>query len=257
MTACPDYSISLQALVDGELDAAHAVEVEAHLSGCAACARARDDALALRTALRSVGVRAEAPDRLRSRLDAAARAASEPVAMRPRTKQRRDRLFWGFGGAAATMAACAALAIVAVPTVQTAELERQIVASHVRSQLAGHLIDVAASDKHVVKPWFGGKVDFSPPVIDLADKGFPMVGGRLDYVDRRTVAAVVYRRGLHVINLFVWPDGWAHAPEEANPGDGYRMLHWARGGMTYWAVSDVNEADLRAFCRLLQSRAAA
>ena len=256
MTACTDWEISVQALVDGELDAAHAAEVEAHVAGCPACARPRDDALALRTALRSAGIRAQASDRLLTRLDAAVSAASEPVRMRRRPR-RLERVFWGFGGAGAAIAACAVLAVVAVPAMQTADLEHQVVASHVRSQLAGHLIDVATSDQHVVKPWFGGKVDFAPPVIDLTDQGFPMVGGRLDYIGKRTVAAVVYRRGLHVINLFMWPDGPAHGPQEATPGDGYTLLHWTRAGMTYWAVSDVNEADLRTFCRLLQSRTAA
>jgi anti-sigma factor RsiW len=256
MTACPDRQISLQALVDGELDAAHAIAVEAHVTGCTACAQARDDALALRTALRSGGVRVQAPDRLRRRLNAAVSTVSEPVRTRARPR-RLERAFWGFGGAGAAIAACAVLAVVAVPTMQTADLEHEVVASHVRSQLAGHLIDVATSDQHVVKPWFGGKIDFSPPVIDLADQGFPMVGGRLDYIDKRTVAAVVYRHGQHVIDLFIWPDGPARAPQEATPGDGYTLLHWARGGMTYWAVSDVNETDLRTFCRLLQSRTAA
>jgi anti-sigma factor RsiW len=256
MTTCPDWQISLQALVDGELDAAHAAEVEAHVTSCAACAQARDDALALRAALRGEGIRAQAPDRLRARLDAAVSAVSEPVRMRARPR-RLDRAFWGFGGAGAAIAACAVLAVVAVPTMQTADLEHEIVGSHIRSQLAGHLIDVATSDRHVVKPWFGGKLDFSPPVIDLSDQGFPMVGGRLDYIGKRTVAAVVYRRGLHVINLCVWPDGPARGPQEATPGDGYTLLHWTRAGMTFWAVSDVNEADLRTFCRLLQSRTAA
>jgi anti-sigma factor RsiW len=257
MTSCPDGQISLQALIDGELDAAHAAEVEAHVNGCTACAKARDDALALRAALRTAALRAKAPDSLLTRLDAAVSAGSVPVRLRPVRRRSLDRMFWGFGGAGAVLAACAVLAVVAVPAMQTADLEHQIVSSHVRSQQAGHLIDVATSDQHVVKPWFGGKVDFSPPVVDLADQGFPMVGGRLDYIGQRTVAAVVYRRGLHVINLFIWPDGPAHLPEEAQPGDGYTLLHWARGGMTYWAVSDVNEADLRTFCRLLQKRTAA
>lgn len=258
MTACPDWQIKLQGLVDGELDAAHAAEVEAHVAGCEACAQARDDALTLRTALRGDGVSARAPDRLLARLDAAVSAAttSAPV-RRSAAVGRFERAFWGLGGAGAAIAACAVLAVMAVPALQTADLEHQLVASHVRSQLAGHLIDVATSDQHVVKPWFGGKIDFSPPVIDLAPQGFPIVGGRLDYIGGRTVAAVVYRRGRHVINLFVWPDGKALGPDEAKLGDGYTLLHWTKGGMTFWAVSDVAEADLKAFHQLVEDRSPA
>jgi anti-sigma factor RsiW len=258
MTACLDWQDRLQALIDGELDAAHAAEVEAHVAGCAVCAGARDDALALRSRLRGEGVRAQAPDRLLARLDAAVSAATTPVPVRrPTAAGRFERAFWGLGGAGAAIAACAVLAVTAVPVLQTADLEHQLVASHVRSQLAGHLIDVATSDQHVVKPWFGGKIDFSPPVVDLAAQGFPIVGGRLDYIDGRTVAAIIYRRGRHVINLFVWPDSKPLGPDEAKLADGYTLLHWTRAGMTFWAVSDVNETDLQAFRRLLESRTAA
>lgn len=253
MTGCPDWQDRLQGLVDGELDAAHAAEVEAHLATCAACSEAYAQALKLRTALRGEGVRAATPDRLAARLDAAVRAAAAP-APKPASRWRRlDRALWGAGGAGLALAACAVLAIAIVPAMRTDELEQELVAGHVRSQQAGHLIDVVTSDQHVVKPWFGGKLDFSPPVVDLADQGFPIVGGRLDYIGKRTVAAIVYRRGRHVINLFVWP-GSAPEPAEAKPGDGYTLLHWTRAGMTFWAVSDVNEKDLQTFRALLQAR---
>ncbi|HXQ11235.1 MAG TPA: zf-HC2 domain-containing protein [Caulobacteraceae bacterium] len=258
MTACPDWQHRLQGLIDDELDAAHAAEVEAHVTTCAGCAQARDDALALRRRLGGEGVRARAPDRLLARLDAAIGAATTTVPVRRSTAVGRfERAFWAFGGAGAAIAACAVLAVMAVPALQTADLEHQLVASHVRSQLAGHLIDVATSDQHVVKPWFGGKIDFSPPVVDLADQGFPIVGGRLDYIGGRTVAAVVYRRGRHVINLFAWPDRKALGPDEAKLGDGYTLLHWTKGGMTFWAVSDVAETDLKTFRQLAEDRSPA
>jgi anti-sigma factor RsiW len=253
MNACVDWTDRLQGLIDGELDATHAAEVEAHVATCAACTEAHDNALGLRRTLRAEHARAVAPDRLLARLDAAVIAATEPVRTRAVVRPR-ERVFWAFSGAGAALAACATLVLIAVPAVQTADLEHELVASHVRSQLAGHLIDVATSDQHVVKPWFGGKTDFSPPVIDLADQGYPIVGGRLDYVDGRTVAAIVYRRGRHVINLFVWPDSRPLGPGEAKPGDGYTLLHWTRAGMTLWAVSDVNEADLKTFRQLIQAR---
>ncbi|MDB5440928.1 MAG: putative transrane anti-sigma factor, partial [Caulobacteraceae bacterium] len=165
----------------------------------------------------------------------------------------RERTAWGLGGGGLALAACIAGAVLILPGLQVRGLERELVASHVRSQLAGHLIDVATSNEHVVKPWFGGKLDYSPPVIDLAQKDFPIVGGRLDYLAGREVAAIVYARGAHVINLFVWPDAKAPGPAEAKLGDGYTLLHWAAGGMTYWAVSDVNPADLRDFTALLKA----
>jgi anti-sigma factor RsiW len=263
MSGCPDWQERLQGLIDGELDAAHATEVEAHLAGCAACSEAYADAMNLRMALRGAGVGVVAPDTLTSRLEAMVRAAEAPAApaaaptavVRPFSGgRRRERAFWGFGGAGLALAACAVLAVAVVPEMQTAQLEQDLVAGHVRSQLVGHLTDVVTSDQHVVKPWFGGKLDFSPPVIDLTDQGFPIVGGRLDYIDKRTVAAIVYRRGRHVINLFIWPGHGDLGPAEAKPGDGYTLLHWTRGGMTFWAVSDVAEKDLQAFRQLLQAR---
>jgi anti-sigma factor RsiW len=254
MNDCPDWQDRVQGLIDHELDATHAAEVEAHVAGCAACTEAYARALDLRTALRGEGVRVRAPDRLAVRLDAAVRAATAP-ASKPRAGPRRyDWALWGSSGGGLVLAACAVLAIVVTPMLRTAELEQELVAGHVRSQLAGHLIDVVTSDQHVVKPWFGGKIDFSPPVVDLADQGFPIVGGRLDYIGKRTVAAIVYRRGRHVINLFVWPGRPDLGPAEAKPGDGYTLLHWTRGGMTFWAVSDVNDKDLHAFEGLLQDR---
>lgn len=256
MTGCVDWRERLQGLIDGELDAAHAAEVEAHLADCAACSEDYAQALSLRAALRGPGVRAAAPDRLAARLDAAIAAAAAPTAppVRPESRWRRlDRALWGAGGAGLALAACAVLAIAIVPAMRTQQLEQELVAGHVRSQQAGHLIDVVTSDQHVVKPWFGGKIDFSPPVVDLADQGFPIVGGRLDYIGKRTVAAIVYRRGRHVINLFVWP-GSGDGPAQAKPGDGYTLLHWTRGGMTFWAVSDVNDHDLQTFRGLLQAR---
>ena len=123
------------------------------------------------------------------------------------------------------------------------------------STLASHLVDVETSDRHVVKPWFNGRIDFAPPVIELADAGYPLAGGRLDYVDRKVVAALVYRRRLHVINLFVWPQGRAglHASPFAGR-DGYSLVHWRAGGLDYWAVSDVEKAELEAFHRAFAAR---
>ena len=136
---------------------------------------------------------------------------------------------------------------------------------HILPRMANHLADVAATDKHTVKPWFDGKLDFAPPVIDLAASGFPLAGGRLDYMDGRPVAALVYQRRLHYINLFVWPStATRNAPPSSETAsqspaqaraltrEGYNMVHWSQGGMTFWAVSDVAPDDLQAFVALLQ-----
>jgi anti-sigma factor RsiW len=133
-------------------------------------------------------------------------------------------------------------------------LTRELVASHVRSQmLASHRLDVASSDSHTVKPWFQGKLDFAPPAKDLTDRGYPLVGGRLDYLGERPVAAIVYRRRDHVINLFVWPSTPADtaSPEQA-ARQGFHLVHWTSAGLTFWAVSDLNEPELRQFARLIQ-----
>ena len=130
---------------------------------------------------------------------------------------------------------------------------QEVVSSHVRAMMGEHLFDVRSTDQHTVKPWFLGKLDFSPPVTDLAQAGFPLTGGRLDYVAGRPVAALVYTRGQHTINVFVWPEASdAVRSPDARAIRGFHVRHWTHGGMSYWAVSDVNDADLDQFVHALQ-----
>ncbi len=249
--------LRLQALVDGELDAIHAAEVEAWIAACADCAAGYDRLTALHQVLSDEALRVTAPERLHRRLalSLAAAAGPSPASPPPAALVRRPRPWaWMGGGAGLAVAACFSLFMVAGVMRQESALTRDLVASHVRSLQVAHLTDVQTSDQHVVKPWFNGKLDFSPPVIELKDQGFPLVGGRLDYVDGHTVAAIVYRRGRHIINLFVWPDGDLSAPPRVQAGGGYGLRHWRAGGMSFWAVSDVNPDDLTLFAADLKSR---
>jgi anti-sigma factor RsiW len=249
--ACSDKRLLLHGLVDGELDAANMLELEAHLSGCPGCAGELARLRALRRTLAAPGLRYAAPDRLRASVAAALETASgggRPV--RSRSPLWRIAPFAVAGGMAA-LAASLALVLFVPPA--PVPLQRELVADHVRSLLARHLTDVTTSDQHTVKPWFAGRVDYSPPVVDLKDQGFPLVGGRLDYVDGKVTAALVYRRRLHVINLFVRPaqgrDGtWA------GERDGYNLLRWRQGGLEFWAVSDLNRTELEQFSRLYAAR---
>src|SRR5207253_10074031 len=159
---------------------------------------------------------------------------------------------WNWLGLAAAIVFAAILVFNVVPRLQRPGadqfLARQLIASHVRSLIANHLTDVASSDQHTVKPWLDAKLDFAPAVVDLSEKGFPLVGGRLDYLDNRPVAALIYQRRKHFINLFVWPaEAGAAGTIKAMSRQGYQLLHWADSGFNYWAVSDVNAIDLQTF----------
>ena len=216
----------------------------------------------LGTLIRRHAARHMPPEGLAARIGQAVRA-EEAVAASPTPAPapvRRNRGLWQglawFGTGAAT-AWGLALVLLATPVPPSDALAEGVTANHVRSLMASHLADVASSDHHAVKPWFAGKLDFSPPVVDLAAEGFPLAGGRLDYLDGRTVAALVYRSGPHVINLFVWPaaDAKAQAPV-LSAWQGYQLVHWTQGGMQAWAVSDLNAAELQNFAALLRERTA-
>ena len=257
---CPERELLLNGLADGELDAANALALEDHLHGCEGCAAAYGEILAQKELLKRDGLRFRAPASLRGRVMAAIAAEDDgkeaplkPAAASASVIQIAGRQF-GFGqaGAAFSAMALAASLILFVSTWnQTPGIDQQLAAAHVRSLLATHLTDVASSDQHTVKPWFLGKLDFAPPVIDLAQKDFPLIGGRLDYVGGRVVAALVYKRHGHVINLFVWPAGKMAAAAETL--DGYHIVSWAQGGFTYAAVSDLNLLELREFQHALET----
>jgi anti-sigma factor RsiW len=248
MTAgCEDKIALLTGLVDGELDAANSALMEAHLVHCDSCREEFERQQAIHSMLGSADLRYSAPPALERRIRSLPELNSSAPLMR--------RLpGWLAPGVAGALAASLAM-LLFTPLSSEPALDRQLVSSHVRSLQPGHLTDVETTNQHIVKPWFNGRVDFAPPVPELADAGFPLAGGRLDSIDGKTVAAIVYHRRLHTINLFVWR---STAPlGRASVEDGFALLEWSEGGLQFAAVSDISPQELRQFQQLYRSRAEA
>ena len=242
---CKQARGQIAAYLDDELEATAAAGVALHLASCAACGARAEQMQAMHHVLRRHGIRYAAPPALRRSLRQALRAE---VAMRPRW--RMPSLAWATAGLAG--ATCAALlAVLALQPSQDDRLDQDLVASHFRALMSERLADVASADQHTVKPWFSGKLDYSPPVTDLAAQGYALVGGRLDYVNERQVAALAYRHRKHDIDLYVWPDAAGSIlPREATRR-GFHLRHWSAAGMHYAAISDMNVQELDEFARLL------
>src|SRR5262245_28131247 len=221
----------LHAYVDGELDLANTRETERHLQSCADCRRTEKAIREMRSVLTSDATAYRAPAHLRRKVRAALRREAKST--------RQTRLPWlMFATGAAFAAVILGFALFQMTrAARTDAIVDQVVANHVRSLLASHLVDVVSSDQHTVKPWFDGKIDFAPEVRDLSANGFPLVGGRLDYLDGKTVAALVYQRNKHPINLFVTPSPTSRGTSPTVvTRRGYNVFSWTTGGMTYWAV---------------------
>jgi anti-sigma factor RsiW len=248
---CDDAEILLHALLDGELDASNTREVEAHVATCQRCTAALADYRGMHEAVASADLRYTAPPALRQRIEAAI----------PQSKimPNRRSLLRGFAmGSAVSAIAATGLVAIVLRDDDRQRIEAELVSAHLRSLQAGHLTDVISTDQHTVKPWFNGKLDVSPPVIDLTAQGFTLVGGRLDYVDARAIGAVVYRRRQHVINLFVaQTSNTERRAARTDTLQGFNIRRWSDRGLNYWAISDLGADELAEFSEKFEAAASA
>ena len=253
--ACEDARELLGGYLDDELDMATSLELRRHLRECPECSAQQQRQEALRNALRTSDLSFSAPAGLERKIRTAVRHAGNGQAISSRTPAGRKFLIWIPVAASLLLAALLFWRFGTNRPGSNDLVAEVVLTGHVRSLMADHLTDVASTDNHTVKPWFNGKLDFSPPVRDLASQGFPLVGGRLDYVNR-PVAALVYRRRQHVINVFVWPASRdaQSIPESSLSRQGYNLLHWSGSGMEFWAASDLNMSELKQFVQLLQQQ---
>src|SRR5579871_688777 len=256
---CEDSRIYLPAYLDDELGVGESLHIQKHLAHCANCRRAQQEHLALRSALRDSGLYAHPSPNFAKRIETAVRHAAKE-------EGRASRMPWfeSFRWIPAVASLAVILAIggfFAIHTLRSSQqqlIANAVLSGHIRSLQAGHLVDVPSSDRHTVKPWFQGKLDFSPPVPDLSEQGWILIGGRLDYVDNRPVAALVYQRRMHNINVFLWPNSSSQNHATASDtitqqdAQGYQMLHWEGADMTYWVVSDLNYPELLEFAQALR-----
>lgn len=254
---CGEAAKWLEAYLDGELDALRSVELEEHVSGCGSCPQRLENLRTLRQGFAAPELRFTASHTLRKKVR---RRMRDELGAGPLWGVLNFQMPWrtiSFVTSFAMVAAITWSMMFATTRSGDQMLQDEVIASHVRSMMANHLTDVASSDQHTVKPWFDGKLDYSPKVNDLANEGFPLVGGRLDYLNQRPVAALVYRRHQHLINVFVWPaENGASSAQKESSRDGFNVIRWNNGGMTWYAVSNLNAEALQEFVGLLQDRQA-
>jgi mycothiol system anti-sigma-R factor len=272
---CEEIKNLMDAYLDAELDPVTSQKVEQHLRDCRKCEQAYEVETAMAHTISQAVPYYKAPLELRERIQVSLReaigastsrgaAGVGPLSGRRPEAVRRGVFFdmpWNWLALAAAIAVAAIVASIFLPRLSQPGADQflatQLIANHVRSLMADHLTDVASSDQHTVKPWLDTKLDFAAPVPDLSGDGFPLIGGRLDYLDNHSAAALVYQRRKHFINLFIWPT----TPKDSTgltmvEREGYHLVHWSDGDFTYWAVSDVNINDLQSFKQLFEQQTA-
>jgi anti-sigma factor RsiW len=241
---CNETRGLIDADLDGELDLVRHLELAAHLRTCPDCARYAETARARRSALRESLLRFTAPPQLAGRIRAALQAEGAPA-------PRRSPLFWPVWSVTGLAASLAFVLLIGFAwgnaRARANLLVEEAINDHVRSLQAGHLTDVASTDQHTVKPWFAGRLDFAPPVVDLAAAGFPLAGGRLEHLAGRPAAALVFHRRQHAINLFIWPATAGPVPARSSGQNGYATESWAQGGLNFLAVSEIPAVELGQF----------
>jgi anti-sigma factor RsiW len=250
---CEEIRELIDAYADSELDLVSSLSVERHIQVCEDCLRAHQNLQALRSLMHDEALYFRPSAGLRKQITSALHAEVKIERHLPLASWR-----WLAAAASVALVAIATLTFVQRPKGPSAEdlVAQEVISNHVRSLMEPHhQVDVPSSDQHTVKPWFNGKLGFSPPVENPADQGFPLVGGRLDYLGGRSVAALVYQRHQHYINLFIWPSNDAReVAEKSMRRQGYSLIHWDKSGMQHWAISDLNEAELRQFAEIIQNR---
>ena len=245
---CAESEVLLHALIDGELDAGHARQIEAHVAKCERCAAQLTSYRDMRQALRGANLRYAAPASLRRNID-------RSFPSQALTNRRTFLKGLGVGGLASA-AAAAGVALITLNQESDETLVTEAVSAHLRSLQAEHLVDVLSTDRHTVKPWFNGRLDVAPPVMDLTAQGFTLIGGRLDYINGKAVAAIVYRRRGHVINLFVAQSmGSALQTPRLETVQGFNVRRWTSQGLNLLAVSDINSDELEEFGRKFEAAA--
>jgi anti-sigma factor RsiW len=252
--SCQELRGLLDAHIDSELDLVTTLQFDRHLTECASCRASREQHEQFNRAVRAQMPRFDAPPGLEHKIRVQLRSADRTrPALVPSSLSG-----WRPCAIAASLIGLLAFGAISFtllrPRAEAEVLAQQVVSSHIRSLMADHLSDVASTDQHTVKPWFTGKLDFAPVVQDLARQGFPLIGGRLDYLDDHPVAALVYKHRKHTINLFLWPSGNADLTPRTLSIRGFNIVHWTQARMSYWAVSDLNAIELSEFARDLKAR---